>query len=73
MLLLVVSYFCQTMRILYFFPPQKSSSPKLAGSPESSIEDPEVMPLMAGFFGIGVTVRSITRAGTRKPVFNVAG
>lgn len=26
MLLLVVSYFCQTMRILYFFPPQKSSS-----------------------------------------------
>ena len=35
--------------------------------------DPEVMPLMAGFFGIGVTVRSITRAGTRKPVFNVAG
>lgn len=55
-----------------FFPTTKIQfSPKLLGSPNSS--DPEVMPLMAGFFGIGVTVRSITRAGTRKPVFNVAG
>ena len=47
---------------------------KLVGSPPTPpLKTPEVMPLMAGFFGIGVTVRSITRAGTRKPVFNVAG
>ena len=41
--------------------------------PTPPLKIPEVMPLMVGFFGIGVTVRSITRAGTRKPVFNVAG